>query len=83
MASIDISMNNLHVTLSGVNGYMEVAHYTNLDPVNYKFKVCTREQTLIYTCKANVTEPTEIEGFRRTKTDETKVSFLGAVFPSS
>lgn len=81
MASINFSMNNLSVALSGVNGYMEVASYTNLDPVEYKFKVETRDQTLIYTFYSNKTVPTAIEGFRRTKTDETRISFLGAVMP--
>lgn len=81
MASINFSMNNLNVALSGVNGYMEVASYTNLDPVDYKFRVECRDQTLIYTFKANTSEPSPIDGFRRTKTDETRVSFLGAVMP--
>lgn len=80
MASIHITMNNLTVDLSGVNGYLETSSYTNLDPVDYKFKVETRYQTLIYTCKANTPNPTPVAGFRRTKTDESKVSFLGAVF---
>jgi len=82
MAAIVFEMNNLRIDLSGVNGYMETSIYTNLDPVDYKFKIEMRTGTLIYTCHANTTTPTPIEGFRRTKTDETRLSFLGAIFPS-
>lgn len=82
MASIHIEMNNLTIDLSGVAGYMDECTYTNLDPIDYHFKFCARDQTLIYTCKANKTTPTEIEGWRRIKTDEAKVSFLGATLPA-
>jgi len=82
MAAILFTLNNLTINLSGVNGYMDVSTYTNLDPVDYKFKIETRTGTLIYTCHANQPTPVPINGFRRTKTDETRLSFLGATFPA-
>jgi hypothetical protein len=84
MATIDFRMNNLHIVVSGVQGYMDVCTYTNLDPVDYVYKVenINTGLTLLYRFRANTTTPTSVEGFRRTKTDETKLSFLGATMPS-
>ena len=83
MATIDFSMNNLNIVLSGVDGWIDICTYTNLDPVEYVYKahhVGTGE-TLLYRFNANTTEPTPLVGFRRMKTDEVEFSFLGAVFP--
>lgn len=84
MASINFKMNNLEITLSGVNGYMEVCTYTNLDPIDYVFKAVNvrTKEALIYRCHANNLTPVPMEGFRRMKTDEVELSFLGATAPS-
>ncbi len=83
MATFNITVNNLDVTVSGVNGYVDSGTYTNLDPVDYIFETVHEKtgSTLIYTFKANTTSPTAIDGFRRYKTDETRFKFLGAVVP--
>lgn len=83
MATIDFSMNNLHIVLSGVNGYMDVCTYTNGDPVEYVYKAhhTPTGQTMLYRFKPNVTEVTNLEGFRRLKTDEVEFAFMGAVLP--
>jgi len=80
MAAITFTMNNLSISLSGVNGYMEHSSYTNYDPIDYKFKIKTRTETLIYTCYANQHTPVSVDGFRRTKTDESTLSFLGGSY---
>jgi len=83
MAAIEYKMNNLHIIVSGVNGYMEVCTYTNLDPVTYIFKAesIRTGHILLYHFLPNVTESTPAEGFRRLKTDEVQVTFLGATMP--
>lgn len=84
MATIQFKMNNLDITVSGVAGYMDVCTYTNLDPVDYLYRAenITTGLSLIYRFKANTSTESPLEGFRRTKTDETKLSFLGATPPS-
>jgi len=85
MAAIEFTLNNLNISLSGVSGYMEYCTYTNLDPVDYVFKSehkASGEITL-YRFHANTTEPAVLEGFRRQKTDESMLSFLGATMPGA
>ena len=85
MAAIEYSMNNLHITVSGVNGYMDVCTYTNLDPVTYVFKAenIKTGYILLYRFLPNTTEETPVAGFRRLKTDEVQVTFLGATMPGA
>ena len=84
MAAIVFQMNNLTVNISGVAGMMEVCTYTNLDPIEYVFKIqnLRTHQVVIYTCCANKTAPTAVEGWRHTKTDESNLSFLGGRLPA-
>lgn len=83
MATIDFNMNNLHIVLSGVGGYIDTCTYTNGDPVEYVYKaVHTRTgEILLYRFQPNVTVSIPLEGFRRVKTDEVEFAFLGAVLP--
>jgi hypothetical protein len=85
MAAITFTMNNLTIDLSGVNGWIDTSSYTNLDPVDYVFKCRNNKtgQVLIYTCHANTTVAAPIPGFRRSKTDESELTFLGAVPPTA
>jgi len=84
MAVIHFSMNNLDIQLSGVSGYMDECTYTNLDPVTYVYRSVNTMtgQVAVFHFLANTTAPTPLAGFRRQKTDETELSFLGAIFPS-
>jgi len=84
MAAIQFTLNNLHINLSGVMGYMDTCTYTNLDPIDYVFK-STHMATgniSIYRFHANTTTLTTLEGFRRQKTDESQLSFLGVTAPA-
>jgi hypothetical protein len=85
MAAIQYKMNNLTITVSGVNGNMDACTYTNLDPVEYVFKAenFRTGHMLLYRFHANTTTVTPLAGFRKLKTDEVKMSFLGAVFPGA
>ena len=85
MATIEFKMNNLTLHISGVSGYMDECTYTNLDPVDYIYKVSRIRDglTVVYRFKANTTTTTPLEGFRRTKTDESNLTFLGATFPGT
>lgn len=85
MASIDFTLNNLNIIVAGTNGTIDTITYTNLDPVNYVFRLENRhtKRVSVVVCHANTPNPTTIDGFFRTATDETNVSFLGAVLPDS
>lgn len=84
MATIQFKMNNLTINVSGVAGYMDQCTYTNLDPVDYVYKArdLNTGASMIYRFKAGTTTATNLEGFRRTKTDSTALSFLGATPPT-
>ena len=85
MATINFTMNNLRIVVSGVSGYMDSCIYTNLDPVEYIYKIedLNSDTITLYRFHANTTVSTKLEGFRRTKTDETRLSFLGATMPNA
>jgi len=82
MASIQHKMNNLTITVSGYNGSMDSCVYTNLDPVEYIFKAETVStgHILLYIFEPNVTTPTPLVGFRKLRTADVKLSFLGATY---
>lgn len=81
MAAIDFTMNNLSIHIQGVNGWMDTGVYTNTDPVDYIFKAVDRTtgDILIYRCVGNTPTETKIPGWRRLKTDQTEMTFLGGV----